>query len=171
MKRALLGIGLAAAFLPGPLAAGGPQVGGPAPRIQISEWLSGEIRGDGPLAGKVVVLEFFATWCRPCWAAVPHMNELVARFAGDRVIFISMSDENRDKVAGYIDQMGIKARVVLDRNMETARDYDVETIPYMYLIDSHGVVRWRGHPMAFSEQMMSDFLKTEAAGSSGSATR
>jgi thiol-disulfide isomerase/thioredoxin len=156
-------MGLAIMFLiAGRALAGEPEVGAPAPKIEIGDWLSGEIKGAGPVAGKTVVLEFFATWCRPCWAAIPHMNDLVTKFASDQVIFISLSGEDRDRVVGSMARMGMKSRVVLDKDDATGRKYQVMTIPYMFLIDSRGIIRWEGHPMAFSEQMMADFLKGQS---------
>ena len=141
---------------------GVPEVGALAPRIEISQWLSGEIKGAGPLAGKTVILEFFATWCRPCWAAVPHMNDLVEKFASDNVIFISMSDEKPEVIASRVGMMGIKARVVLDQENATHKAYEIESIPTLVLIDQSGIIRWMGHPMTFTEEMLTAFLKNKS---------
>jgi len=140
-------------------AAGIPEVGSLAPRIEIGQWLSGEIKGSGPLAGKTVVLEFFATWCRPCWAAIPHMNKLVDRFASDDVLFISMSHEDVERVASFMGRIGMKTRVVLDRGGQTHEAYMIQTIPFMVLIDNTGIIRYQGHPMALSEAQFESFLK------------
>ncbi len=141
-------------------AEGVPALGALAPRIEIGQWLSGEIKGAGPFAGKTVILEFFATWCRPCWAAVPHMNELVAKFANDNIVFISMTHEKAEDIASRIGMMGIKSRVAVDHDGATHEAFGIESIPYLVLIDQNGFIRWQGHPMAFSADQLAAFLKS-----------
>lgn len=153
------------------IVAAAPEVGQAAPKIAVGEWLSGELKGAGPFAGKTVVLEFWATWCRPCWAVIPHMNKLVEKFAGDDVVFVSMSHEKREIVERFRTAITMKARVALDQNDETSRSYSVETIPFMYLIDPNGYVRWKGHPAAFSEEQMTTYLSSIRPPESGAAAK
>jgi thiol-disulfide isomerase/thioredoxin len=54
------------------------RVGDPAPPITITEWLANTPE-DTTLRDKFIVLEFWATWCKPCLEAVPHLNELRAQ--------------------------------------------------------------------------------------------
>lgn len=150
----ILGVSAQGAF------AGGPEVGATAGRIEIGEWVSGEMRGAGAFAGKTVILEFWATWCGPCRAILPHMNSLVEKFASDDVVFVSITDEDRAKVAPYMMKFTMKARVAIDKEGATHQSYGIETIPYLYIIDPTGVVRWRDHPGRLSEEMLSQYLKS-----------
>ncbi|MBI2839746.1 MAG: TlpA family protein disulfide reductase [Acidobacteria bacterium] len=143
--------------------AAGPEVGATAGRIEVGEWVSGEIRGAGAFAGKAVILEFWATWCGPCRAILPHMNTLVEKFASDDVVFVSMTDEDREKVAAYMAKFTMKARVAIDKDGATHQSYGIETIPYLYIIDPTGVVRWRDHPGRLSEELLSQYLKSSAS--------
>jgi len=54
------------------------------------------------LAGKAVVLEFWATWCAPCVAAIPHLNELATQFKDRPVVFLSVSDETPSVVEAFL---------------------------------------------------------------------
>ncbi len=165
--RRLVGVGALVAAVGAQGAQGafaaGPEVGAAAGRIEIGEWVSGEIRGAGAFAGKSVILEFWATWCGPCRAILPHMNGLVDKFASDDVVFVSITDEGREKVAAYMAKFAMKARVAIDKDGATHQSYGIETIPYMYIIDPTGVVRWRDHPARLSEEMLSQYLKSFAS--------
>lgn len=137
----------------------GPEVGQSAPRIEIAQWLSSGVNGAAPLAGRIVVLEFWATWCRPCRDMLPHMNELADRFTKDGVVFVSMSDEAPERVESFMQSYAMRTRVVLDRDEETHRRYAVQTIPTMYLIDGSGIVKWKGHPAEFDEVILANLVK------------
>ena len=66
-------------------------IGDPAPKIEAKKWVQG-----GPVEikdGQVTVIEFWATWCPPCRASIPHINELYKQFKDKNVAFVGVSDE------------------------------------------------------------------------------
>src|SRR4030095_15566093 len=67
------------------------------------------------LQGKVVVLEFWATWCGPCVATIPHMNELADQFKGEPVQFVALTQEPEKTVAAFLPKTPIHAWVALTR--------------------------------------------------------
>jgi len=82
------------------------KVGEPAPEISLDLLLPERPVADvilHALAGKAVVLEFWATWCGPCIAAIPHLNDLAAKFENRPVVFLAVTDEAR---AGGNDRCG-----------------------------------------------------------------
>ena len=72
------------------------RTGAPAPDIHISKWLNYNPSEKNIFKGKTIVLEFWATWCRPCINSIPHINQLVEQFACDSVMFISISKEQTE---------------------------------------------------------------------------
>src|SRR5688572_28662197 len=81
-----------------------PSPGDKAPPIALEELIQAPAGAEaewGKLRGKVVVLEFWATWCGPCVAAMPHMNGLADRYKG-KVQFIEITDEGRETVAPFL---------------------------------------------------------------------
>jgi len=134
-----------------------------APNIELSQWMQGEIKAEKGKTfydGKMLVLEFWATWCGPCRRIIPHMNELVEKFKNDSVVFVSVSDEKKETVEAFMAKTKMKASVALDNNGKTFSAYGVSSIPQMFLINTKGEVVWSGHPAMFSEEALTKFLST-----------
>ena len=110
------------------------------------------------LAGKVVLLDFWATWCGPCMAEMPDIAKLIDGYAkaGKPVVVVAVSidqadegdiDDVRAKVektlkAKELDlQVGGVGRIALDPSLTIARAYKAEAIPQLVLIDAKGIVR------------------------------
>lgn len=138
-------------------------IGSAAPRIAIREWVSGEMKGSNPFRGKTVVLEFWATWCAPCVAAIPHLNRLAKKFASKDVIFLSITAEQRQAVEKFLSKKPIISSVVLDSVIGghgiTHRAYGVKAIPHTVLIDTKGIIRWRGYPTDLTEERFERYLR------------
>src|SRR5512146_3334745 len=96
---------LSALLTSGAARAGSLQPGDAAPALGLEQILQapGGARADfGSLRGQVVVLEFWATWCAPCIAAQPDLNELVDTFKDRQVQFVSITDEDESVVAQFL---------------------------------------------------------------------
>jgi len=93
------------------------------------------------LAGRVVFLNFWATWCPPCRAEMPSMERLHARFA-DRGLHVLAVDlqEGRREVEGFVAEHKLSFQVVLDRNGSAAAAYGVRSIPTTYVIGRDGTI-------------------------------
>ncbi len=96
---------------------GEPKVGEKPPPLGLERLLeapAGAKANWAALKGKVVVLEFWATWCGPCVAAIPHLNELADQFKGKPVQFIAITDEDEKTIGSFLKKKPIRARVGLD---------------------------------------------------------
>jgi len=144
---------LVAALALVPFTALSAKLGDPAAPLKIAAWIKGEPVDLAEVKGKkIVVVEFWATWCGPCRTSIPHLTELQKQFA-DEVIFIGISDESADKVRPFVDQMGDKMdyTVAVDDNRQTSdgymKAYGQNGIPCAFIVDREGRVAWVGHPM------------------------
>lgn len=119
------------------------QKGDAAAPLQLSALLQAPAgsRADwAALRGKVVVLEFWATWCAPCVASIPHLNELAASVDPDKVQFISIDDEPAEVVRGFIARKHMAGWIGLDSLHVTSSNYGVTQLPVAVLVDGRGKI-------------------------------
>ena len=142
-------------------------IGDPAPKIEAKKWVQG-----GPVEikdGQVTVIEFWATWCPPCRASIPHINELYKQFKDKNVAFVGVSDEKTKDVSMFIKKMGDKMQYPVAIGKETLSAgylgaFGVEGIPHAFVIDATGHIAWHGHPMGgLDEAVQAAVEKRDAA--------
>lgn len=116
-----------------------------APEIQAAYWLNTAPLSLADLRGKIVVLEFWATWCPPCRTTIPHLVQMYKTYKDKGVVFVSLTNEPRQTVEPFVGKMGMVYPV--GGGSPTGRVYGVRGIPHAFIIDPSGAVVWQGHPM------------------------
>lgn len=121
-----------------------------APDFQLVD-VNGDIVSLTDYKGKVIFLDFWATWCRPCTRLLPAHQKLQNQFKNDNVAFIYVSmDRNANKWRDYLAK-GTFPGKHLFADKEMVKQYKVETLPYSVLIDGKGKIVWQ-HTGGFSVQ-------------------
>jgi thiol-disulfide isomerase/thioredoxin len=111
-----------------------------APPFQVKS-LDGVAYALSDLKGKVVVLDFWATWCRPCREAIPSLDKLYREFKDKDVIVLGVDvGEASGVVAKFVKTAGISYPVVLTANTEIAYDYRITAYPTFIVIGRDGMV-------------------------------
>ena len=110
------------------------------------------------LKGKVIVLEFWATWCGPCVSAIPHLNELADQFTDEPVQFIAITDEDEHIITPFLKRRPIHAWVGLDEGKSTFKDYGITGIPHTVVVDKKGKIVAITHPTSLTEKILKDAL-------------
>jgi thiol-disulfide isomerase/thioredoxin len=96
------------------------------------------------LSGKVVLVDFWASWCGPCLRSFPWMNELQHRHAGEGLVIVAVNvDQDRALADAFIKKLPPKFRVEFDPAGQIATRFGVEAMPTSFLIDRRGQVRAR----------------------------
>jgi len=123
-----------------------------APEVKIDKLFHSPVPFESlkELQGSAVLLEFWATWCGPCRAQIPHMVETHNKYADRGLVVLAMSNEAADKVEPFIEQNGMVYRVGLDAGA-AMKAYGVTGIPHAFLIDKDGKVLWADHPSNLKE--------------------
>ncbi len=124
----------------------GGLVGKPAPDFSVSAVANGKGKvALSDLRGKVVLVDFWGTFCEPCKKSFPKLQDLHSKYAasGLRIVGIS-EDEGDDKgsIPGFASAYGAKFTLGWDEDKSVARSYKPPTMPSSFLIDKNGVVRY-----------------------------
>ncbi len=139
----------------------GPKIGDKPPLLQATDLLqapAGVKMNAESVRGKVVILEFWATWCGPCVASISHLNELAEKFQNKPVQFIAITAENRATVERFLTKRPIKAWVALDTNNAMSKAYGVTAIPHTVVLDMEGKVAAIAFPESLTEMHIEDLL-------------
>jgi thiol-disulfide isomerase/thioredoxin len=108
------------------------------------EDLTGRQRSLSAYKGKVVFLNFWATWCGPCRAEVPSMVQLYKELKNQGLTILAVnSQESLEQVSTFVEEMGMGFPVLLDSTGKVGSIYGVRAIPTTYIIDPQGAIRGR----------------------------
>lgn len=124
----------------------------PLPPLMVEGWLNtaGEVPTNESLAGKLVVIDAWATWCGPCRAAMPRLAEVHGRWADKDVAFLGMTSEKGDKIEAiqsFADSVPGFDWPIAYGSREVWNALGIEAIPTLILFGQDGVRVWQGHSL------------------------
>jgi cytochrome c biogenesis protein CcmG/thiol:disulfide interchange protein DsbE len=120
-------------------------------------------------AGKVVLLDFWASWCSPCLQSFPWMNELQQKHGGEGLVVLAVNlDQDRKLAEAFLGKTPAKFKIEYDPNGAVARQFGVQAMPTSFLIDRTGKVRvrhagFKDKHRTEREQQIAQLLKEPAA--------
>ncbi|HEY8039025.1 MAG TPA: TlpA disulfide reductase family protein, partial [Polyangiaceae bacterium] len=97
------------------------------------------------MRGKVVLVDFWGTFCEPCKKSFPKLQDLNTKYSasGLRIVGISEDEsDDKDKIPGFAGTYGAKFPLGWDEDKSIAKNYKPETMPSSFIIDKKGVVRY-----------------------------
>ncbi len=112
---------------------------GKAPNFVLKD-LNGQPHSLNDFLGKVVLVNFWATWCGPCQIEMPHLNELYKKYSGQgfELIAVAIGDEEA-YVKPFVERTRYPFKFLIGTEA-VARDYEIQGIPVVILVDKKGVV-------------------------------
>src|SRR5437764_5510064 len=135
-----------------------PLVGAPAPEVALTDLQGKEVRLSD-LRGKVVLLNFWATWCKPCKEEMPAMQAAYDKLRDEGLVVLAVNElEDAQRVAEHVRSHGHTFPVVMDHDNRIANRYGVVGLPASCLIDRQGIVRERVSGSLLTEQRMADMV-------------
>lgn len=131
-----------------------------APDFELTT-LDGETVLLSDYQGKKVILNFWATWCPPCKAEMPHMQKFYEKYKdqGVEILAVNLTSQDKgvDKVKAFVEENGLTFPILLDEEGEVGQKYQIATIPTSYMIDTKGnIVQTIVGPM--DEEMMESLI-------------
>lgn len=125
-----------------PMHAYAVEAGNKAPNFKLRHLQSGKVASLSQFRGKVVYLDFWASWCGPCRRSLPLLNGLRQELkrSGFEVVAVNL-DENINEAKRFLRQFPVNYPVLLDPKGKVANRYGLPGMPTSYLIDKKGKVR------------------------------
>jgi cytochrome c biogenesis protein CcmG/thiol:disulfide interchange protein DsbE len=140
----LVVITLLAACAAGPAADTPPAPGSPAPSLALPS-LNGETVQLSDFQGNVVLVNFWASWCAPCLAEMPRLQQWHDQHEDDGLVVLGVNtlyQDSREAVEMFLQDHDISYPMLLDTEGDASRQWLARQLPRSYLIDRQGVVRW-----------------------------
>ena len=142
MTRALASLALLVSCLL-PAAALALEEGDKAPAFSAPSLQGGGNVGLSDHRGKVVYLDFWASWCAPCLQAIPEIEEMRSQFPADRFQIIAVNlDQKKKKALRFLEKNPIGYPSASDPKGRLPGQFGLDTMPTSYLIDGDGVIRY-----------------------------
>jgi peroxiredoxin len=113
----------------------------PAPDFTLRSAEGGNLRL-AELRGRVVLVNFWATWCGPCKVEMPHLNRIYEKYRSAGFVLLGINiDEDPKQALALATRMGLRFPVLLDTDKSVSRRYALDSMPATVLIDRDGTVR------------------------------
>ena len=129
----------------------------------MQEWITKQPKMDK----KLLVIDFWATWCGPCRASIPHMNETATTFAAD-VVCVGISDESKSAfdagmIKNKLEVSSFTYSLALDPSNKLSSFFKVKSIPSCAVVSSDGIVRWQGQPTELDDATLTQLVAAQKA--------
>jgi len=147
-------------------------VGKPMPELKLTNWQNSKALTREDLKGKIVVVDFWATWCGPCIVAIPKTNELLDKYADKGVVIVGVcgSSRGQEKMKETAAQHKIRYPIAQDASQESAAAWRVMWWPTYAVVDRKGNVRALGLKPAHVEAVVTKLIEEKTAATEENGT-
>jgi thiol-disulfide isomerase/thioredoxin len=92
--------------------------------------------------GKVLVVDFWATYCRPCEKEFPKLQALADKHGGSMLVYGLSEDESTEGIAAFVKKTGVRFPIGWDQGNTISQRYKLEKMPTSYVVDKKGIIRF-----------------------------
>ena len=132
------------------------------PKLTLKNWI-GEKQDLAKLKGKVVIVDFWGTWCPPCMASLPHNVEMYNKYKDKGLVIIGVSTpKGSEKMADVAKDKKIKYPLGVDDDSKSEKAWNIGFWPSYFVIDRKGIVRAGGLTPDNVEKVVEKLLKEKA---------
>lgn len=118
------------------------ELGQPVPQCDLRSFDSEKRVDLNQFKGKVVYVDFWASWCPPCARSFPFMNEMERQFGGKGLVVLAINvDEDLEDAKAFLAKYSANFNLAADTSGQCPQQFGVQAMPSSYLVDAKGVVR------------------------------
>lgn len=133
------------------------------PEFVVERWVTAQ---DEP-RGRLLLIDFWATWCVPCVASIPKLRQIADNYRDD-VCVIGLSSEKRSDFEDGMRKLNLKERdfnyaLAIDSQRRLQQAFGVRGIPYVAIASPDGIVRWQGHPSGLDASVLDQLVGANRA--------
>jgi len=129
-----------------------------APEVTAATWINADGFRLADNKDKIVVVEFWATWCPPCRKTIPHLKTLHDTYKDKGVVIVSLSDEPAETITEFNKKAGMDW--IIGAGSSSGREYGVSGIPAAYIVVD-GKIVWNGHPMGGLDEQIKQLVEAK----------
>jgi len=138
------------------------RLGDPAPEVDFQKILNSETT-TGKLSdfkSRVVILDFWATWCGPCIEAFPHLEALQKKFGNDLKI-LTVTDDPEERISKFLAKRNVALPIVMDTDRVLAAQFPHRLIPHTVVIDKNGIIRAITTPEKLTDEVIQRIIRNQ----------
>ena len=128
----------------------------------LPEFDADYIGASPPDERKLLLIDFWATWCAPCRAEFPHLNQLNSQFAQDGLVVVGLTQETKAVAEAFLPKVSIKYFVGAGGDPPLQKQLGIKALPYAVLVSREGKIVWRGQARGLSAAAVAQWLKSVA---------
>ena len=131
----------------------------PAGNLEFAKILNSEKTSNklSDFKSKMVILDFWATWCAPCIASFPHLEGLQNKFVNE-IKIITVTDESEERINKFLQKRKMSLPIVIDKERKLASEFPHRSIPHTVIIDENGIVKAVTTPEQISEETLRQII-------------
>ena len=137
--------------------------GKPMPKLSLAGWINGQVTPED-MKGKILIIDFYATWCGPCIRGIPHNNEMMSKYKDKGVLIFGVctTDTGQEKMEDVAKANDMKYPSARDPKLESQKAWRVSYYPTFAIVDRKGILRAIGVQPEYVEKVVDKLLEEDA---------